>query len=251
MTALRLILNNTSKIKISRIKQNYKGIIANILFVKYPRLLKIIIGICLLVLAQGMGHNITAETVGHNIIGEIMDHYITPEAKNPQDPTVKVINDYAEEDISFEELELLLENVNNITDPEERIRVQRLINDIAIRYNIDINVILQPHLQHNIVGHRGNSGNLTETLNFHRTWEIVRDAMLIAAGITLTVYLIMRHWDSIRDLLCDMATHIDLSGLPISQEVLIRLTAYLLNNPSTRYAFANALRIHFQMIRGE
>ena len=75
--------------------------------------------------------------------------------------TIKdTLDAYQRNELSPEQVQVFLQELENINDPERINDLLRIFNNFAMENNININEILPVNMQHNIEGLEGNTGTL-------------------------------------------------------------------------------------------
>jgi hypothetical protein len=148
--------------------------------------------------------------------------------------------------LSEHDVEDIFQRINNMRDNGQIEELREFINRLSLEHNYDLNVFLQPHLQHAIRTEGGNSGNVHVE---HTTWKDTAVSIGIAAGFTILGYILIRNWPFIRDLLFDIGQRA-IHTLPeqITTDQIINVAQGFLTNPTTRGIFIFAFRQRFPTI---
>ena len=140
------------------------------------------------------------------------------------------LESYQRHELTPEQIEAFLHNLSIFNDPERINKLITIFNDL-------------------LEGSEGNTGTLPQSEP--RSLQSIFIALGLFIGATLLAYVIIRNWDNIKDLLFDMTSRVIELPRDTSPQAVLRLAWLLLQNPNTRFAFANAISRDFGLNRLE
>ena len=158
------------------------------------------------------------------------------ENNNQNESISKLITDYRNDQLSDMQITNLLETINNLDPVRDQERINVIRNYLA-EQGINLTPYLNPNITYGVINDHNTAGNPSVQNTW--TWQSAVKSVLLAAGILITGYLIIRYWNTIQETLFSTA-HYTWESIPHTG--FVRATqSVILQNPTQAVFIYNLL----------